>query len=830
MKRNKLCILTVSLVFIVAFGSFAQKTKPQKPAKKPPAQKVEKPKKEAAGAPENNEKVRDLVAFFQLLLNTLGSNATSPRDKEVVITESYAKIFRDAKVQVEDDLDEERKTITNKDIVAYLKDVDFFFENVKFEFVVDDIKQGTNANGQVFYKVSLRRNLTGTTANGKAVNNTIPRFIEINFDPDENDLKIASVYTNEFDERESLTNWWNQLSFEWQAIFKSKLNIADSVDLNDIKDMIDLNELDLSGNQYIQTIDPLAQLVNLKLLNLAGTNVADLTPIRNLTELVELNLEGTKIFDLTPLKYSSKVSRLNINRTEIRSVAVLEKMPALQNLEMEATRVIDFAPISNLTALINLDLEGTQISSLSPVENLNGLMELNISRTFVQELAPVKGLANLVSLNIDSTTIRDIQALSGLEKLEVLYANYTFFSDLRPLLKLARLQRVYCDQTPVNRQIANSFMAARPEVLVIYDSKDLQTWWNSLTADWRMVLSTAAGIRVTPGKEELARVTNIDSINFSNDRSISSLEPLRRLQKLKVILANNTSIDNLAPLQDHRDIRYLDISDTEIHDLSPLSKFSKLKVLRADRSMIEKIDPLFNLKDLKELYVDRTTIHDITAREFLEKNPDCLLVYKTIHLDRWWSSLPLEWKEVFRSQMVSDTSASRENLHKLVEQPSFRFKEARVQDLNAFSEFIMLRELHFSATGITAIPALEALQSLKSLHATHSPVQEIGAISQLTQLEDLDVSNTPIENLRGLERLENLKSLNCAGTQIKKLDPLENIHVLENLDCSITRVTKLDPVMNLSLRSLKCYNTKISSREIDSFKESNPDCNVVYYR
>ena len=120
MKHNRLWLLTVSLVFMMATGIVAQKSKPQKPAKKASDQKM-------AGGSGNEEKVKDVVAFFELLLNTLGSNSTSARDKEIVITESYAKIFRDDKVQVEDDLDENRSVITNKDIVAYLKDVDFFF-------------------------------------------------------------------------------------------------------------------------------------------------------------------------------------------------------------------------------------------------------------------------------------------------------------------------------------------------------------------------------------------------------------------------------------------------------------------------------------------------------------------------------------------------------------------------------------------------------------------------------------------------------------------------------------------------------------------------------
>src|SRR5690349_6002735 len=62
----------------------------------------------------DEKKVRDMVGFLEYMLNTLGSSGTPTRDKEVLITESYSKIFRDSKVQIEDDLDEDRVVITNK--------------------------------------------------------------------------------------------------------------------------------------------------------------------------------------------------------------------------------------------------------------------------------------------------------------------------------------------------------------------------------------------------------------------------------------------------------------------------------------------------------------------------------------------------------------------------------------------------------------------------------------------------------------------------------------------------------------------------------------------
>src|SRR5690606_24935469 len=120
MKSNMRQMLLLYLVMLVALESNAQNLKGE--------------------AAKHEPKVRDMVAFLEYMLNTLGNEKTSARDKDVLITQSYTKIFRDAKVQIEDDLVEKRNVITNKDVPAYLKDVDFFFTNVKFEFHIESIQ------------------------------------------------------------------------------------------------------------------------------------------------------------------------------------------------------------------------------------------------------------------------------------------------------------------------------------------------------------------------------------------------------------------------------------------------------------------------------------------------------------------------------------------------------------------------------------------------------------------------------------------------------------------------------------------------------------------
>jgi Leucine-rich repeat (LRR) protein len=389
------------------------------------------------------------------------------------------------------------------------------------------------------------------------------------------------------------------------------------------------------------------------------------------------------------------------------------------------------------------------------------------------------------------------------------------------------LEKIYCDQAAVNKIAADAFMAANPKVLVVYDSHDLKDWWNALSSAWQEVISTAAKISRDPLKEELARVDNVDSLNLSGVTSITDLEPLRKFMKLRVVIANKTSIQDLSPIREHRAIEYFDVSDTRINDLSSVSQFTKLKVLKADRCKIEGISPLQNMTGLEKLYVDETNVNDINAGEFLQSNPKCLLIYKTVHLNRWWKNLSKDWKDVI-TPLVKDTT--RESFHKLVEQETFHFKDTPVSDLSGLSQFIRLTELYFSGTSIEEIVPLENLRSLTSLHASHGPIQIGESLSQLTELEDLDISDTPIEDLQVIAKLQKLKSLNCSGTQVKRLDAIEKLESLEFLDCSNTNVNKLSSLDHLHLKTLKCYNTKVSNKKIENFKASHPSCKVMYYR
>ncbi len=824
MKGNKVWIAFAFALILCSEGTLlAQKPKQTKPTKQTAAPTDPEIK-------QHEQKVKDMVAFLEYVLNTIGNDGTSARDKDVLITESYTKIFRDAKVQVEDDLVEKRNVITNKDVQAYLKDVDFFFNNIKFEFKIKDIQGKVNANDKLFYRVSLIRNIQGMTVEGKAINNTIPRFIEINYDPKDKDLKIVSIYTNEFNEKTALTNWWKALSFEWQSIFRKKLNVVtDSMELNDIRNVIAIDALDLSGNSYIQDVEPLTQLVDLQQLDLSGTAVTDINPLRNLTALADLNLSNTNLEDLSALKYSDKLVQLNINNTLVSDISVFEKFVNLEHLEMKNTSVTDFTMLQNLTQLKYLSLESTKITDIAPLDSLTMMEELNLSRTAIVNLSPLSNLKVLSTLDLDSTKFTDASPLKNLEGLIVLSVNYTTISNLQLLEDLKKLERVYCDGTLVNRDLADAFMSSNPEVLVIFDSEDLRGWWNTLSVAWKTVLSTTAKIQINPTKEELARVTNLDSINVSDNAAVLDLEPLKKLPKLRTVVAGKTSIKDLTPLKDHREIRVLDVSNTNVADISVVSHMTKLSLLKADNSDIQNLDALTNLPALQKVFADETAIDNQLAQEFLQKRPSCLVVYKTNSLEQWWTGLPDAWKEVFQTQVPIRAQSRSEDLHRLIELESINFKDAPVNELTSLSPFIRIKELDFSGTGISDVSPLTAIKSLKSLHATNSPIRELAPLASITTLEDLDISNTPVEDLKPIRALESLKVFNCSGTQVSSLTPLEQLF-LESIDFSNTSVKSMDAIFGMPLKSVKCYNTRISSKTVEKFKSSNPSCNVVFYK
>ena len=829
-----------------------------------------------------------LVSFLEYTFNTIGSPEVPVKEKDIIINQSFTKFFESDKVQIEDDLDENRETPVNKDVQAYLKDIDFFFKQVVFQFTIEQIEHQVNEKNQLFFKVTFNRNLQGVTIAGDTVNTNRIRYIEINLNDFEKDLKIASIYTTKLNETEELRRWWTELPQVWKDILGENIHLMDTVKMKDviwfndslaklnflvkwrmsrdtltfesedslyislndtshinanfldkqIKKLTEIDTINISGKSRIVSLDPLIKLSALKRIDCSHTLINDLTPLRNLTHLQFLNCSHTAVETLDPLKYSTNLEEIEISYTLVNDLEPVVNFTNLEKLYFNQTSIDSIQPLAVLQKIKTLEFAESQVQTLEPLAELVSLERLDFSNTKIKDVSPIGKLKNIYFLKFEQTPVENLQPLKDLSSLHFLFANHSQISDLSPLNGLPELNKIYCDQTGVTRKEALRFMENNPDVLVIYESAELINWWKSLSPEWKEVFIEKLSWMQNPEKEELHKIIRINDINISGNKRIQSLEPLENLSLLSEISCKGSGISSLEPLSALADLRELDFSNTKVTDIKPLEKLPKLEKLRFDHTRVTTIVPLMDLTELKFLYFDNSPVVDDEVITFIKSHPECLVVYQTDELEIWWEQLPEVWKLLAEKFLKTNKKLSKEqlqeiaNLHRidLSDFPEMEERSIEIKSLEHINKLLFLEELKFTNTSITSLSPLRGMKSLKTLVCPNNPIETLEPLSEVRNLENLDIQNTPIESLEFLAGLEYLKKLNISGTLIKNLKGLESLHNLEHLNCYNTSIKNLKELSQLAnLKLIRCYNTRISQKKIDNFKKANPEIEIIFY-
>ena len=829
-----------------------------------------------------------LVSFLQFTVNTLGDPTVSVKEKDIIINQSYAKFFENEKVQIEDDLDESRALPINKDVQGYLQDIDFFFKQVQFKFTIEEIEQEINEKNQLFFKITVNRNLTGVTIDGKQVNTNRLRYIEINLNDEDKDLKIASIYTTKLNEKEELRKWWNDLSPVWKDLLGSNIALGDSIRMNNvlyyddsvarldkvtlkkmsrdtlslmvydsveivfntsqtinaglldrqINKILQIDSINIAGSDEITNLKPLSRLTRLTRINCSNTPVANLMPLRNLTRLVHLNCSHCPVESIEPLRYLTNLEVLLLDDTKVKDLSSITNFVDLKKLHINHTPADSLDALAGLSNLKDLEFASTNIASLAPLQNCVSLERIDFSGTSVTDLWHIGGLKNIYFLKFEHTPVNSLKPLKDLSNLHYLFIDNTLVDDLEPLNGLPELNKIYCDNTLITRTKANAFMAQNPNVLVVYESSDLMNWWNSLPVVWKDIFNEKIKNSTKISKEELHEITRVEKIDISGSPAVNTLEPVTNLVLLSELNCQGTSITDLTPVKNLSDLTKLNFSNTKIKDISPLANLNKLTELRFDATEVESIEPLMELDELKWVYCDETKTEQAEVVKFMTKYPDCLVVYQTRSLERWWAGLPEVWKLLAEKFIKTDQKLSREQLQQLAnlrridlaDFPDMANQSLKIESLESVQKLIFLQELRFTNTRVTSLEPLRGLGTLEILVCPNNPIATLEPLSETRNLQVLDIQNTPVSNLEFLSTLEYLKKLNCSGTQIKNLKGVELITSLETLDCYNTAIKSLSQVEQLeNLKLLRCYNTKIPLRKIENFRKLRPDVEVVYY-
>ena len=804
----------------------------------------------------------DIISFLEGTLNFLGDTRSMIREKEVIVNDSYSKIFLSSKVQIEDDLDEKRNVPLYKDVQSYLKDVDFFFKHVTFKFRVDEVQYYVNGPNNLYFKIAVTRQLNGRTIEGDTINSTKVRYVEVNLDSEQNLMKIASIYTTKINEEEEQQKWWNDLPVGWKLALGDNVKVNENTDLSQImyfsdsvtfrkgdaidhraydsltlrkesifaaiRKVVKIRDLDLSGFKTIDNLEPLTKLTDLHTLNITGTHVGDLTPIRNLNYLETLNIAKCPVQSLTPLVFMKSIKDLDVSFTEVKDLSAIMNFKVLERLNISGTKIDSISSIAGLTNLTDLRLNNTRVSDITLVHGMANLVMLQMSETKVKDISAVSGLGKLVRLDFKGTNVTTLDSLKRLKSLQLLFFDNTPISDLKPLETLPALKRVYCDVSGVRKPEVARFGVKRPGVLVVFESEELQKWWLELTNEWKKVFMSLASIPATPGKEDLHSLIVKTKVDISNNQLILNVDPVEKFMNLQTLNLANTQIISIEPIKELIDLEDLNISGTRITNISALRNLKNLETLDMDKLPVTDLEPLQGLSNLKLLEMDGIQASKESKESLRNKISECIVVYQTDSLQRWWTGLSPDWKTIFG---YPSSIPNRLQLHQIQNLKEVSFKDnLRITDLLPLKMLDRIRKLEFSGTLISDLNPLSTQKNMKVLKCPNNPIKELDPLKSFADLQELDIEGTQVRTLEILANLKGLVALNAGGTQVKTLKYLKLLNSLQRLEIFNTRVGTLSSLETVkSLKLLKCYNSNLSKRDVVRFKETHPDCEVIFY-
>ena len=140
---------------------------------------------------------------------------------------------------------------------------------------------------------------------------------------------------------------------------------------------------------------------------------------RDLAALRVLNLSGAGIRDLSGLDLAVNLTGLDLSWNPLADLRILQALPSLEVLKLDGIR-IDPWQLAPLASLRRLSLRDSGLYDVAALAPLTELVMLDIGNNEVADLYPLVGLTRLEELRAYGNRITDLAALSLLPRLVVL--------------------------------------------------------------------------------------------------------------------------------------------------------------------------------------------------------------------------------------------------------------------------------------------------------------------------------------------------------------------------------------------------------------------------
>ena len=411
---------------------------------------------------------------------------------------------------------------------------------------------------------------------------------------------------------------------------------------------LDLSGIGLTDNDMQQLSQRLAEISNVKILDIANNELTKLPSEIGKLDQLEVMIASANKLDTIPSEIENlhELKRLDLQNNRLSELAPeIGNLKELRSLDLENNKLRELPPaIGNLETLVRLDLKNNKLEELPPeIGQLDKLKSLTIDNNSLTELpAEITKLNNLQSLFAENNQLiklpNKIAELKNLEFFNVGNNNLKAFPEgIGALKSLVELNASNNEISKLNTTIGN---LKQLEFLDIGNNqiRELPSQIGNLN---KLEILNIESNKLKELPPQIERLKNLQEINVSDNRLSKLPREMNKLFKVKVIKADNNKLKSLpSTIGTLNKLEILSLENNMLKELPPQLEYLKgLKTLDVGRNQLKELIPeIKELQNLTYLYADNnqltevpTEIKELTNLEVLEisRNP---LTEKTVSM------------------------------------------------------------------------------------------------------------------------------------------------------------------------------------------------------
>jgi internalin A len=222
-----------------------------------------------------------------------------------------------------------------------------------------------------------------------------------------------------------------------------------------------------------------------------------------------------------------------------------------------------------------------------------------------------------------------------------------------------------------------------------------------------------------------------------------------------VLDLRNSSVSDLEPIKELKQLRTLDLGNTPVSNLSPIKELKQLVTLVLYGTLVRNLEPIKELKQLKKLYLGGTQVSDLNPIQELKQ-----LTTLDIGVTPVSDLQPIKGLKQLTTLNLWGTQVSGlQPIKQLKQLTTLDLSYTRVSDLTPIKELKHLTTLGLSGTQVRDLSPIKELKQLTTLYLVNTQASDLSPINELGQLTTLHLINTQVSAAQKEELKKHLPNL-----------------------------------------------------------------------